>query len=250
MKPSYRIGMIVPSSNVTMETEIPQLLQRQQAGNGLRFTFHSARVRLLHVTPEALQQMNEAAGDAVDTLCDARVDSIMYACLVAAMYGGKQSVLATEANLANQAQANGAKPSVITSAGALVTALQALNARTVTMLAPYKPELTDRVAGTIQEFGINVRQTHSLGVADNVKVGCLDPRNLIDIAASMDLSGSDALVISACVQMPSLAVIAEAEARFGLPVVSAATASAYTLLTNLGIRPAIPLAGQLLLPLN
>ncbi len=242
--------MIVPSSNVTMETEIPQLLERQQPGNGPTFSFHSARVRLLHVTPEALQRMNDAAGEAVDTLCDAQVDSIMYACLVAAMYGGKQSVLSTEANLSNQAQANGAAPSVITSAGALVTALRALNARTVTMIAPYKPELTERVAGTIREFGIDVRQTHSLAVADNVKVGRLDPRHLIDIAGSMDLTGSDALVISACVQMPSLAVIEEAEARFGLPVVSAATASAYALLTNLGIRPVIPQAGRLLMQLN
>ncbi len=241
--------MIVPSSNVTMETEIPRLLQ-QQLGNKSQFSFHSARVRLLHVTPESLQRMNEAAGEAVNTLCDAQVDSIMYACLVATMYGGKQSVLSTEANLVNQAGANGAAPSVISSAGALVTALRALNARTVTLIAPYQPALTDRVASTLAEFGIEVRQARYLAVADNVKVGRLDPQNLLDMAASMDLSGADALVISACVQMPSLAVVAEAEARFGLPVVSAATASAYALLTNLGIRPAIPQAGRLLMHPN
>lgn len=244
VKQSYRIGMVVPSSNTTMETEIPHLLQRQP--NGPAFTFHSARVRLLQVTPEALHTMNQAANEAVDTLCDAQVDSIMYACLVATMYGGKESVLSTEARLRRQAQSTSADPTVISSAGALITALKALNARKLTLIAPYKPELTGKVVSAIQEFGFQVKQTHSLGVADNVKVGRLDPRNLLDIAAGMDLSASDALIISACVQMPSLAIIAEAEARFGLPVISAATASAYTLLTNLGIRPAISEAGRLL----
>jgi maleate isomerase len=62
----------------------------------------------------------------------------------------------------------------------------------------------------------------------------------------MDLGGSQALVLSACVQMPSLPVIEEAEQRFGLPVISAATASAFELLNLLDIEPKIRDAGSLL----
>ncbi|GAB3341439.1 maleate isomerase [Larkinella ripae] len=248
-KPSqhaYRIGLIVPSSNTTMETEIPQLLSRQQQEPALSFTFHSARVRLRQVTPHALQALNEAAGEAVDTLCDAQVDSIMYACLVAAMFGGRRNVVATTERLANQARCNGTNPAVVTSAGSLVTALAALNAQKVSLIAPYKPELTETVSNTLREYGITVVQTRSLSVVDNQAVGRLDPNNLISMASEMDLSGSDALILSACVQMPSLAVLEQAEARFGLPVLSAATASVYALLTALGIRPAISGAGKLL----
>jgi maleate isomerase len=46
--------------------------------------------------------------------------------------------------------------------------------------------------------------------------------------------------------MPSLDLITEAERRFGLPVLSAATAGAYTLLRRLDLDPTLPGAGQLL----
>ncbi len=46
----YRIGQIVPSSNVTMETEIPTLLRARESVGEERFTFHSSRMRMQHVT--------------------------------------------------------------------------------------------------------------------------------------------------------------------------------------------------------
>lgn len=45
LKP-YRIGQIVPSSNTTMETEIPAMLNARQAIRPERFTFHSSRMRM------------------------------------------------------------------------------------------------------------------------------------------------------------------------------------------------------------
>jgi maleate isomerase len=244
---THRVGMIVPSSNTTMETEIPELLRRQQAASGDRFSFHSARLRLQQVTPEALQKMNEAADGAVDLLCDAQVDAIVYACLVAVMFGGSRCIPQTQAQLAARAAATDRKPPpVVTSAGALVGALEHLNAGRITMIAPYRKSITARVAATLAECGILVVQSRSLEVVDNLHVGRLDPLKLLALAAQLDFSGSDALVLSACVQMPSLDVIEDAEQRFGLPVVSAATASAFDLLGRLGIAPQIDNAGTLL----
>jgi maleate isomerase len=247
LPPPHRIGMIVPSSNTTMETEIPELLRRQQESGRHRFSFHSSRLRLQQVTPEALQHMNESAGGAVEMLCDAEVDAVMYACLVAVMYGGKPCIVDTRKRLAARAATvAGRTPPVITSAGALITALTHLKARRITLIAPYRKELTARVAATLADCGIDVSSSRSLELVDNVAVGRLDPRRLLDVAAEMDLRGSQALVLSACVQMPSLPVIEEAEQRFGLPVISAATASAFELLNLLDIEPKIRDAGSLL----
>ncbi|MEG0918016.1 MAG: Asp/Glu racemase, partial [Myroides sp.] len=41
----YRIGQIVPSSNVTMETEIPAIFKARETILPERFTFHSSRMR-------------------------------------------------------------------------------------------------------------------------------------------------------------------------------------------------------------
>ncbi len=52
METALRIGQIVPSSNTTMETEIPRILRASVAGS--RFTFHSSRMRMKRVTREEL----------------------------------------------------------------------------------------------------------------------------------------------------------------------------------------------------
>jgi maleate isomerase len=69
---------------------------------------------------------------------------------------------------------------------------------------------------------------------------------LVDIAKDIDLSGADALVLSACVQMPSLAAIPAVEDAVGKPVISAAVCTAYRMLEALSLEPVAPNAGALL----
>jgi len=58
----YRIGQIVPSSDITMETEIPAMLRARETVEPERFTFHSSRMRMKRVTQEELAAMD---GDSV-----------------------------------------------------------------------------------------------------------------------------------------------------------------------------------------
>ncbi len=44
MNSPFRIGQIVPSSNTTMETEIPAMLRAREALHPERFSFHSTPV--------------------------------------------------------------------------------------------------------------------------------------------------------------------------------------------------------------
>jgi maleate isomerase len=116
----------------------------------------------------------------------------------------------------------------------------------VALIAPYVKPLTKLVVDYLTDCNIEVVDAISLEVADNLAVGRLDPLNLPDIAARLRLADADALVLSACVQMPSLPAIPVAEQRFGLPVLSASTATAYQILQRLDLDPNIPEAGALL----
>src|SRR3546814_9617663 len=78
----FRIGQIVPSSNVTMETEIPAMLQMRQQIRPERFTFHSSRMRMRRVEEEELAAMDRESDRCAIELNDARMDVIGYACLV------------------------------------------------------------------------------------------------------------------------------------------------------------------------
>jgi maleate isomerase len=240
---STRIGLIVPSSNVTVETEVPALLARHE---GARFSFHSSRMRMAQVSPEELRAMNAQRERCVDELADAHVDALLYACLVAVMAQGPGEHRRTEDAVAAQLADAGQQPAVLSSAGALVEGLRALGAARIALVTPYLRPLAELVVGYLESEGFDVVDWAALEVGDNTAVGCIPGAAVLTAARSLDLSGADALIISACVQMPSLDLIGPAEEEFGLPVLSAATAGAYTLLRHLGLPAQLPGAGRLL----
>lgn len=243
----HRIGLVVPSSNVTVETEMPRLLARHPSAT---FSFHSSRMRMHTVSAEELRAMNAQRERCVDEVGDADVDALLYACLVALMAQGAGEHARTEAAVREQLAARGMTPLVVSSAGALVTALRALGARRIGLVMPYLAPIARLVVDYLSAEGLDVVAWTALEVADNAEVGCIPGDRVRAAARGLDLTGADALVISACVQMPSLDLVAEAEAELGLPVLSAATAGAFTLLDGLGLPVELPGAGRLLAPVT
>lgn len=243
--PLHRIGLVVPSSNVTVETEVPALLARHADA---RFSFHSSRMRMHQVSPEELRAMNGQRERCVDEVADAGVDALLYACLVALMAQGPGEHRRTEQAIVDQLRASGSGTAVLSSAGALIEGLHALGARRIALVTPYLRPLAELVVGYLLAEGFDVIDWAALEVGDNAEVGCIPGDRVLDAARGLHLDGADALVISACVQMPSLELIAPAEAEFGLPVLSAATAGAYALFRHLDLAPDLPGAGRLLAP--
>lgn len=245
---SFRVGLIVPSSNTTMETEIPGMLRQREASlPGERFTYHSARMRMRHVTPEELKAMDAASVRCAVELSDARMDVLAYACLVAIMAQGAGYHRKSQQALQEAArEASGTLIPVVSSAGALVEALHHLRAKRISVIAPYMKPLTALVCDYIAAEGIEVHDALSLEVADNLAVGRLDARNLLECARKIDTRGVDALVLSACVQMPSLSALPMVQERFDIPVLSAASATVWRTLRSLQLEAKVPGAGALL----
>jgi len=243
---TFRVGQIVPSSNVTMETEVRALFRAREAVAPERFTFHSARMRMQHVTPEALAAMDAESDRCAVELADARVDVFGYACLVAIMATGPGYHRRAEARLAARAAEAGGPAPVVTSAGALLAGLRILGARRVVVITPYLPKLTRVVVDYLEAEGVRVLDSVALGVADNLEVAAQDPRNLVGIARRLDRPDADAVVLSACVQMPSLPVVGEVEAELGKPVISAAVCTAHQLMRAMGLPALAPGGGRLL----
>lgn len=245
MKKNIRIGMIVPSSNITMEKEIPQAINSNHFESKPLITYHSARVGLKNVSREELKQMNLSAVGAAESLADASVDIILYACLVAVMVEGKGAHNISEKALREGASSEEKEIPVVTSAGALVQTLRDINVQKVAVIAPYLPSLTETVCGYIKDEGVQVIHSHSLAVTNNLQVGELDQNQLIAIASGMP-EEAEAVVLSACVQMPSLDVLAKTEELLGKPVISAATATVYQAMKTLGMPLNMNTYGKLL----
>lgn len=245
-KNNYRVGLIVPSSNTTMETEIPAMLRAREQVLPERFTFHSSRMRMKSVTRQELAAMDKDSDRCALELSDARVDAMGYACLVAIVSMGLGYHRQSQKRLHDITAANGAAVPVVTSAGALVEGLQAIGAKRVSIIAPYMLPLTKMVIEYIENEGIEVIDSISLEIHDNLAVGSLNAKAPAELWRKLNIKGADAIVASACVQMPSLASVPLIEAASGLPVVSSSVCTTYALLKSLGLKPEAPGAGALL----
>ena len=241
-----RIGQIVPSSNVTMETEIPAMLRAREEVLPERFTYHSSRMRMKKVTREELAAMDADSDRCALELSDAAVDVLGYACLVAIMSMGHGYHRMSQERLHGRTIENGNPAPVVTSAGALVEGLEALEARRIAILAPYMKPLTEMVVDYIGNEGFEVQDSLALEIPDNLEVAAQDPANLLQHYKKLDLSGVDVLVLSACVQMPSLPSIQKVEDAIGIPVVSAAVCTTYRMLKELDLEARVPGCGALL----
>lgn len=240
---THRIGLVVPSSNVTVETEMPAILRRHPDSE---FSFHSTRMRMHTVSPEGLAAMNAQRERCVLEIADASPEVILYACLVAVMVGGPGEHRRVEAAVAEQLAAGGSESRIRSSAGAVVEGLRALDAKRVALVMPYMKPLAQQVVEYLEAEGFDIADWRALEVADNNAVGCIPGDRVMEAARSVDRTGLDALVISCCVQMPSLSLVQAAEDEFGLPVLSAATAGAYSILRSLNLDVDIEGAGSLL----
>ncbi|CAB3966500.1 MULTISPECIES: Asp/Glu racemase [Burkholderia] len=243
---TYRIGQIVPSSNTTMETEIPAMLRARESIRPERFTFHSSRMRMHKVTREELEAMNREGLRCAAELADARVDVMSTACLVAIMAMGNGYHREVERELTAVARENHCNSPVMTSAGALVEGLKIMGAKKISLLAPYMRPLCDRVVEYVENEGIEVIDSLAFEIPDNLEVGRRDPARLVDDVKKLNIANADVVVLSACVQMQSLPSIQLVEDALGVPVTSTAICTTRRMLDHLGLEPVVPNAGALL----
>jgi Maleate cis-trans isomerase len=134
----YRIGQIVPSSNVTMETEIPQIFRMRETLYPERFTFHSSRMRMKKVTQDELAAMDAESDRCVLELSDAPSDVMGEACLVAIMAMGRWVSPHRVKRLEGVTENNGRPCPVVSSAGALIQGLEFLSAKKIALITPYQ----------------------------------------------------------------------------------------------------------------
>jgi maleate isomerase len=241
-----RVGLIVPSSNVTMETEIPALLRAREALFSDRFTFHSSRMRMKNVSKEELERMDDDSLRCAAELSDAAVEVQAYACLVAIMSRGVGYHKVSQQRLYEATVANGLPTPIVSSAGALVDSLHAMGAKKVSIICPYMKPLTRMVVDYIESEGIEVKDFMALEIPNNLDVAAQDPNAPAELWKQLDVTGVDAIVASACVQMPSLPAIEKIEKASGIPTISAAVATTYEILKTLKLEPMAPGGGFLL----
>ena len=216
-----RIGLLVPSSNTTMEPEFYAM-----APEGV--TIHTARMNLTEVTPEGLFEMAEDAGRASRLLASADVRVLVYGCTTGSLVGGVE----WEENLVEGITSETGIPSLSTS-GAVTQALEAVGGRKIGVATPYSEELNSLEKVFLEGHGFEVTSIRGLGLVDNLAIGVVERETVEDLTRSVS-EGSDAVFIS-CTNLPTVGLIEGLEDALGKPVVTSNQASMWAALRELGL---------------
>ncbi len=228
-----RIGLIVPSSNTTMESEFWRL-----SPQGI--TIHTARIRLVEVTPDALREMAGSALRAAEDLATAEVDIIVYGCTTGSLLEG----IEWENKLRESIEKHtGIK--TITTAQAVVEALRKLGAKKIVVATPYIEELNQREKRFLEDNGFEVLRIKGLDIIKNTDIGRQPPWVAYRLAKEVFHRDADAVFIS-CTNFRTIEIIAPLEQDLGKPVISSNTASFWLALRTLNLGTVIRGYGKLL----
>lgn len=109
-------------------------------------------------------------------------------------------------------------PAAVTTSGALIRALEALEADRVAVVTPYVDSVTERLLGYLGEHGVSVVSSVGLGLLSHIwRVTYTEVANAVH---SVDRPDADAVFIS-CTNVLTYDIIAPLERELGKPVIAA-----------------------------
>ncbi|MCC7126149.1 MAG: aspartate/glutamate racemase family protein [Acidobacteria bacterium] len=228
----FRVGLMVPSSNTSMEPDFHRQLDRM-------CTISTGRMFLDDVTVDAEELMlAEELPRSARALKSGDPQVIVFGCTSAGSLLG----LEHDRGIARRITDLTGVPSV-TVLGAVVAQLRAKAALRVAVFTPYNHDLSCSVARCVAEAGYELVKTEGLGIVSNRVIGEMPPSAIVEFVES-HMAGvcADAMFLS-CTNWRAIEAIAPLEARFGVPVVTSnhATIEAVRqLAANAGMLPSCP----------
>lgn len=231
-----KIGLIVPPTNTVNEAEWCRMVP-----DGV--TFHTVRMPI-HATVHGDAEraaLAAAIGGKVEELAPARVDVVAYACTAGSMVSPPHA-------LPDAVSAQTGIP-LVTTAAAIVDALQALGARRIAVATPYHDALNLHEVAFLASVGIEVLSIRGLGLgangpADYPRIAETPLGAVRDHARAAVGPGAQALLIS-CTDFPTLPLIAGLEAELDIPVVTSNQATLWAALSVCGLAEPQPRLGRL-----
>jgi maleate cis-trans isomerase len=233
MTRDYRVGLLVPSSNTTVEPEFYRALPDD-------VTLHCARMFLQQITSDSIERTADDVERESRGLASADVDVVVLGATAPSFIKG----LGYDREMCARIEKACGKPAVTTSSG-LVDALRALGIRRVSLGSAYTDSVNEICAGFLRGNEIDVVTMDGLGMVDNLAVGRLPAQTAYDMGRAIDRPESEGIVL-ACTNWRSMSIVASLEQDLGKPVLSTTQVSIWAALRKIGYPRPIHGYGRLL----
>lgn len=231
--PWRRVGMLIPSSNTSIEREYPTWMPREMS-------FHFARLTMSQLTPEGMAaQIGEIQG-AVRSLRDARVDAVLLCQTAASFWMGREWDTTIQRDMATWAGVPAR-----TAAWTVLDALASVGATRVAFAAPFPAEIGEASLRYLRAAGIAVVHSAFGESRDNFAIAEMPRAAIIDLALRADHPEAQVLLMPGG-NMRCVEVADEIEARLGKPMISTNQAGMRALLSLFDMPHRIAGAGWLL----
>lgn len=218
-----RIGVILPSSNTTVEKEFSILLNND-------VSLHFTRIHLTDVTINDLSRMEKDVYVAAQLLKDACVDLIVFACTSGSLIKGFDYDRKIAEEITNLTGCN-----AITTSRAVIDSLKALKVRKISLSTPYIKDVTDKEVDFLQQHGFEIVKSRFLNIRENIQIGNLSPLCAEEIVRNVDSPAAEAVFIS-CTNFRTFEVLSSLEKIIRKPVVSSNSVTLWAILNILKIQ--------------
>jgi maleate cis-trans isomerase len=223
-----RIGLIVPSTNTTVEPDFRMAAPRN-------VTVHSHRMWMDEATTtDIVDRMNSDVERAARYLATASVDLIAYACTAGSFYKGR----GYDREMLASIEATAGVPAAAT-APAAADALAHLGVKAISVTSPYGDWRDERLKVYYTEAGFDVLNVDGEPVASaagNSGICDQPPESVLEFSAGACRPEAEALFCS-CTAWRSMEVAAELEQRLSRPVVTSNQATVWAAFKRLDIEP-------------
>jgi maleate cis-trans isomerase len=212
-----KVGLMVPANNTTMEVELAAWLP---AGSTIT-TVKIPRGQGL-LTRETLPAYRDSAiALARAHFADGTHDLIAYGCTAAGFISGPAGDAELQAKLT---EATGLP--VVTTARAMVSALQHDGAKRIAVVTPYHDAVNQQLAAFLADGGISVVRMDTFRAPDVIALGRITAEEVRDLSRATMGPDCDAMFIG-CSQLPTHAILDGLRAEFKRPTWSSICATAW-----------------------
>ena len=233
-----RIGLLLPSSNSTMEPELNSVAHKFSTP----LSVHTARLTLKKVDSQSLFKMREELRTETMKLMDADIDILLYGCTSGSILNGKEYSLSL---VKQMDKILGKTSKSTTTALCVLNSLKKLSVKRISVITPYSEEINRLEEKFLKENGYFVESISGMGLIENSQIGVVTQRELIDFIelSEKKINHSEAIFIS-CTNLSTFPSLHLLEEKYKVPVISSNSASLHEVLSISQI-PSSFLSGKL-----
>ena len=235
-----RIGIVVPSTNTTVQPESDDLRVPGVTNHIARISIKERPLKTEQAFLEHVEAMRAGMRSAIDQVMTCQPDHLIMGVALEAFWGGVGPAQALQDELSERAGVGVSMGSTAT-----VTALERLGAKRIAVLTPHQPRGDEQVRGYLEEAGYDIRRLIGLKCPSPIKIAHTTAEQMY--AALKELDGDDVdAIVQVGTNLPMMRIAAEAERWADKPVLSINAISYWDALRRCGIDDRIEGFGSVL----